>query len=1111
MTKGLALSGGGARGSFQMGALDCLYTVFGYRPDVIAGTSVGSINGLVLAQAKTDADKLAQMLKLRSIWRSLNGCGDFYQVQQWLEDLTRSKCLDFGQGLSVRIEDVVAQLAFNNLGWNAKRSTSLAKLDPLEKKMRDPSLLDTKKLAGGLPLRMACVSLESGRLRYATGDGRFLEDDNTTPVASALPMNAIPGLSNAQLEFSQAVATVRSIVEAIDYEEDHGADQEKIAQLEFDLDRARWHAEAALDRLAEVNKQLRTPLHAAIDPIRGALASAAMPGIFGPYELGAEHYVDGGVREVVPVRAAIHLGATEVIAIVASTQNLPRAGYKGSQNFAAIMLSSLTDITLKEVVADDLSGRGVGDVKVTSIIPGFNVHDTAVVNPGLIDINMAYGYMRAADVVSALSEDARHAAMQLSDAVARIRTETHLLHLATNPLKPGTHEALEQFRFRKWLIRKLVEARIASKVALPQLAMLWFQTWETGASTEFVSNPWSAWSTAATVWSASRTTPAVAPYSYVPDGWVFDQESDLNGLYIVRAGAVFRGTASTVGAVGASTPAFTVPVGTTANLPKVPVAGTVVAEVASGGGPVTTAGEWFVDGTRRYLLNIAAKVAMGLPAATPVPVGGLTQIPDGGSPYMFGGLAVSDSQPALIHVWDPTPPLEGTTYQPTLFLWNRSDTFPRPATPHKVHVKTVTITTPAEVSARAVFTVKTPGAGIDLDPGQVVEVTVEFEALAPGPVTGLVQVECDDPIAPSLRIPLSTSVVPLGTHGELSVTPTSIDFGTSAVGKTVGQYVTVTNTGGRTAFNGYAVVSDPPGQFAIPEYSLPGVLDPGKSGQVYVSYTPTKRGAAQAVLAIDMESDTDVSGVQYKQRYEVPLTGLARMPTIFIAALPLPPIVRPPRPPIDPPPLPRLEAELLSLDFGAAAPGTLSVASFWLRNVGDAPLTVQGVTTHNNFGINNPTIFPATLSPGGELEVPANFLASSVAGELSAGWFDIHSDDPLRPKAALPLQGRAAGPHLLEAKEVLDLGVVPSGSTATITYRSDGTAPVTVEKMSLSGKDFSVTSSPSLPTQLLPGSELTVTVKVATTGHGPITDTLVVTHDATPNHRSNVTLRAFVQ
>jgi NTE family protein len=50
MTTALSLSGGGSKGDFQLGAVRFLYRVRGVRPDIIIGTSVGSINGAKLAE-----------------------------------------------------------------------------------------------------------------------------------------------------------------------------------------------------------------------------------------------------------------------------------------------------------------------------------------------------------------------------------------------------------------------------------------------------------------------------------------------------------------------------------------------------------------------------------------------------------------------------------------------------------------------------------------------------------------------------------------------------------------------------------------------------------------------------------------------------------------------------------------------------------------------------------------------------------------------------------------------------------------------------------------------------------------------------------------------------
>lgn len=53
--RGLVLEGGGAKGSFHIGVLKALYE-YGYTFDGVAGTSIGAINGAIIAQG--DFDKL---------------------------------------------------------------------------------------------------------------------------------------------------------------------------------------------------------------------------------------------------------------------------------------------------------------------------------------------------------------------------------------------------------------------------------------------------------------------------------------------------------------------------------------------------------------------------------------------------------------------------------------------------------------------------------------------------------------------------------------------------------------------------------------------------------------------------------------------------------------------------------------------------------------------------------------------------------------------------------------------------------------------------------------------------------------------------------------------
>ena len=59
----IVLSGGGAKGAFQVGVLDALITKHGVKPDIVVGTSTGAIQALGVAQN--------DMPELLDIWLGL--------------------------------------------------------------------------------------------------------------------------------------------------------------------------------------------------------------------------------------------------------------------------------------------------------------------------------------------------------------------------------------------------------------------------------------------------------------------------------------------------------------------------------------------------------------------------------------------------------------------------------------------------------------------------------------------------------------------------------------------------------------------------------------------------------------------------------------------------------------------------------------------------------------------------------------------------------------------------------------------------------------------------------------------------------------------------------
>ena len=78
----VVLSGGGARGAFQAGALTELLGYFektGKRINILSGTSVGALNGMSIAQA---ADLRSAALDIEQQWKQLTN-PDVYKIRGW--------------------------------------------------------------------------------------------------------------------------------------------------------------------------------------------------------------------------------------------------------------------------------------------------------------------------------------------------------------------------------------------------------------------------------------------------------------------------------------------------------------------------------------------------------------------------------------------------------------------------------------------------------------------------------------------------------------------------------------------------------------------------------------------------------------------------------------------------------------------------------------------------------------------------------------------------------------------------------------------------------------------------------------------------------------------
>jgi Patatin-like phospholipase len=138
-----------------------------------------------------------------------------------------------------------------------------------------------------------------------------------------------------------------------------------------------------------------------VDVLEGALASASVPVVFPPRPLADDDYVDGGVLQNVPVRAALHLGASRVIAVLAIPLRIPREEHNFSTDQAAnIGLRALGVISLADRQRENLAIALTPGISLTTIDPVVDVVGYFEAEVGLLRINRDYGWLRAADVMA---------------------------------------------------------------------------------------------------------------------------------------------------------------------------------------------------------------------------------------------------------------------------------------------------------------------------------------------------------------------------------------------------------------------------------------------------------------------------------------------------------------------------------------------------------------------------------------------------------------------------------------------------------------------------------------------------------------------------------------
>jgi predicted acylesterase/phospholipase RssA len=372
--QGLVLSGGGSRVSFQLGALRYLYGHRLIAPTRIVGTSGGSIVAAMLAQSIDPVKQAEALDELDRCWMAMASPDEMFTEQAWFTRL-RSQAGDLVGLLGTAVEpprangrpnggdgpidsETLIRQALDDdpsrsVGWSASQVWQL--LSALPRIGRAGANLATSVRGAGLAQSMYRPGPIVSRLLY---EGSFSSENVRT--SGVLLRIAMVGLNSGELHFMREDGRI--------------------------VDRT----DALLDGVEQT-----------YDIEMGVWASCSIPGVFKPVRLGDEVYVDGGVRENVPVEMAVsYLGVTQPYVIVASPLGVHPDDYAERDIVSTLLRANL--ITSDEAEADEVEwARSAGAVVIDPVV---NVHDAMTVVPALLRMNRDYGYMRAAEEVLGLAE-----------------------------------------------------------------------------------------------------------------------------------------------------------------------------------------------------------------------------------------------------------------------------------------------------------------------------------------------------------------------------------------------------------------------------------------------------------------------------------------------------------------------------------------------------------------------------------------------------------------------------------------------------------------------------------------------------------------------------------
>jgi hypothetical protein len=170
MQRALVLSGGGAKGSWQVGACKHLIGERGVWFDIISGVSVGAVNGTTLAHARDLNGLQTHLERLRSVWFAMRSSDNVYRRRR-----------------------------FGALGMALGRWRSLYDITPLREEILGREIDPEQVATSSVLLKIGYMDLRSWRYRTAANGHPALRDAVLASCAMPFLFPPIPLDSGQEL------------------------------------------------------------------------------------------------------------------------------------------------------------------------------------------------------------------------------------------------------------------------------------------------------------------------------------------------------------------------------------------------------------------------------------------------------------------------------------------------------------------------------------------------------------------------------------------------------------------------------------------------------------------------------------------------------------------------------------------------------------------------------------------------------------------------------------------------------------------------------------------------------------------------------------------------